>query len=104
MSNYSTRYSPEFKEQVVALCRSGRSPGELAKEFPPCAKTIREWAQQADRDEGKRSDGLTSVERKELSRLRRENKRLKVERDILGKAAAWFARETNSIPSKDSSS
>lgn len=104
MSKYTTRYSPEFKEQTVALCRSGRSPGDLAKEFPPCAKTIREWAQQADRDEGKRNDGLTSLERKELARLRRENKRLKVERDILGKAAAWFARETNSIPSKDSSS
>ena len=104
MSKYTTRYSPEFKEQMVALCRSGRSPGDLAKEFPSCAKTIREWAQQADRDEGKRNDGLTSLERKELARLRRENKRLKVERDILGKAAAWFARETNSIPSKDSSS
>ncbi len=104
MSNRTVRYTEEFREQMVALVRTGRSAGELAQEFPPCAKTIRKWAQQADRDEGKRADGLTSVERKELATLRREVKRLKVERDILGKAAAWFARETNSIPSKDSSS
>jgi transposase len=84
MSKKNPRYAPEFKEQMVALVRSGRSPESLAKEFPPSAKTIREWAKQADLDEGRRADGLTSTEREELRRLRRENKRLRVEREILG--------------------
>jgi len=59
---------------------------------------------QADRDEGRRADGLTTAERQELVRLRRENRQLKMERDILSKATAWFARETNKIPGKDGSS
>ena len=59
---------------------------------------------QADRDDGRRADGLTTVEREELRRLRREMRTLRMERDILAKAAAWFARETGSIPPKDSSS
>jgi len=58
----------------------------------------------ADLDEGKRKDGLTTLEREELARLRRENKQLRLEREILSKAAAWFARETKSIPSKGSDS
>jgi transposase len=59
---------------------------------------------QADLDEGRRSDGLTTEEREELGRLRRENARLRTEREILAKAAAWFARETGSVPEKSSSS
>lgn len=98
------RYAPEFKAQMVELVRSGRSPEQLAKEFPPTAKSIREWANQADRDEGRRGDGLTSPEREELRRLRKENRNLRIEREILGKAAAWFARETKSIPPKGSDS
>jgi len=97
-------YAPEFKRQMVELVRAGRTPGELAREFEPTAKSIRDWVAQADRDEGCRADGLTSAEREELVRLRRENKQLKLEREILSKAAAWFARETNTIPSKGSSS
>ena len=97
-------YAPEFRGQMVELVRAGRSPESLAKEFEPTAKSIREWAAQADRDEGRREDGLTSAEREELVRLRRENKQLKLEREILSKAAAWFARETHSIPSKGSDS
>lgn len=88
---------------MVELVRAGREPAELAKEFEPAAKTIRDWVAQADRDAGIRNDGLTTEEREELRRLRRENKQLKLEREILAKATAWFARETESIPSKRSS-
>ena len=88
---------------MVELVRAGRTPHELAKEFEPSAKSIRDWVAQADRDQGVRQDGLTTEEREELRRLRRENKQLKLEREILAKATAWFARETDSIPSKRSS-
>ena len=87
-------YPPEFREQMVALVRAGRSPEELSREFEPSAQSISNWVAQADRDEGKRKDGLTSAEREELSQLRKENRQLKVEREILSKAAAWFAQET----------
>ncbi len=97
-------YPPEFKKQMVELVRAGRTPGELAKEFEPSDQTIRNWVVQADRDEGLREDGLTSDEREELRRLRREIKQLRIEREILSKAAAWFAQETNTIPRKPSSS
>jgi transposase len=97
-------YAPEFRRQMVELVRAGRMPEELAKEFEPSAQTIRNWVAQGDRDEGRRSDGLITPEREELSRLRRENRHLKLEREILSKAAAWFAPETNAIPSKGSSS
>jgi transposase len=100
----SKRYPQEFRERMVELVRSGRSPEELEKQFGPTAKTIRNWLKQAERDEGRRADGLTRDEREELSRLRRENKRLRLEQEILSKAAAWFARETKTVPSKDSDS
>ena len=89
---------------MVELVRAGRTPEELAKEFEPSAQAIRNWVRQADRDEGRRADGLTTAEREELRRLRRENKQLKLEREILAKAAAWFARETDTVPPKGSSS
>jgi len=89
---------------MVELVRSGRNPEGLAREFEPTAQAIRNWVAQADRDEGRRADGLTTAERQELSRLRRENRQLRIEREILSKAAAWFARETGSIPSKGSNS
>lgn len=92
-------YAPEFRQQLIELVRAGRTPEELSREFEPSGQTIRNWVQQADRDGGRRTDGLTSAEREELTRLRRENRRLKQERDILSKAAAWFARETGTIPS-----
>lgn len=97
-------YPPEFRRQMVELVRAGRSIEELAREFEPSTQAIRNWVAQADRDDGRRSDGLTSAEREELNRLRRENRQLKLERDILSKAAAWFAQETNSVPSKGSGS
>jgi transposase len=88
---------------MVELVRAGRTPEELAKEFEPTSNSIRKWVAQADRDQGLRQDGLTTEEREELRRLRREIKQLKLEREILAKATAWFARETESIPSKRSS-
>ncbi len=91
-------YPTEFREQLIALVQAGRTPESLAKEFEPSAQTIRNWAAQADRDGGRRADGLTTDERTEMTRLRRENRQLKLERDILSKAAAWFARETGTIP------
>jgi len=85
---------------MVALVRSGRSPESLSREFEPTAQTIHNWVRQADLDEGRRTDGLTTAEREELRRLRRENKQLKIEREILKKAAVWFAQETGTVPSK----
>lgn len=97
-------YPAEFRRQMVELVRAGRPPDELSREFEPSAEAIRQWVKQADRDDGRRADGLTSGERDELHRLRRENRRLRQERDILSKAAAWFARETGVIPSGSSNS
>ncbi len=97
-------YPPAFRQQIVELARAGRSPNELAAEFEPSGETIRNWIKQADLDEGARSDGLTSAEREELRRLRKQNRGLQQERDILAKAAAWFARETDVIPPRSSRS
>ena len=97
-------YPPEFRQELVQLVRSGRTPEDLSKQYEPSAQAIRNWVTQADRDEGRRADGLTSAEREELRRLRRENRRLREEREILKKAAAWFAQESGSIPSRGSNS
>jgi transposase len=97
-------FSEEFKRQMVAMVRGGRSPEDLARDFEPTAPTIRNWVKQADLDDGVREDGLTSDEREELARLRRENKRLQEEKEILKKAAAWFAQESLSTPPKRSGS
>src|ERR1700730_7287192 len=95
---------PQGTLWVSGTYHAGRTPEELAKEFEPSAQAIRNWIAQADRDEGRREDGLTTAEREELGRLRRENRQLKLEREILSKAAAWFARETDVIPPRDSNS
>jgi transposase len=87
---------------MVESVRAGRSADELAKEFEPTAQSIRNWVAQAKRDAGRRLDGLTSEERQELSRLRRESRVLREEREILSNAAAWFAPETDSVPSQRS--
>ncbi|MHB8998249.1 MAG: IS3 family transposase, partial [Thermoanaerobaculia bacterium] len=79
-------YPDEFKKKLVALVRAGRTPEELAREFEPSAQAIRNWVAQAERDEGTRDEGLTTSERDELRRLRRENERLREEREILKKA------------------
>ena len=97
-------YPLEFRQRIVELVRAGRSPTELAREFEPSAESINAWVKQANLDEGRREGGLTTQEREELRRLRRENRQLRLEREILAKAAAWFAREAGSIPSRDMSS
>ena len=104
MARKSPPFTPEFRRQMIELVRSGRSPESLAKEFEPTAQTIRNWVVQAGRDDGSGDGGLKTDERDEINRLRRENRQLKVERDILSKAAAWFARETDVIPPKGSDS
>ena len=104
MPKTNPAYPPEYRRQMVELVRSGRTPGELAREFDCSAQSIRNWVRQADLDEGRREDGLTTEEREELRRLRRDNRVLREEREILKRAAAWFARETGSVPGKSSSS
>jgi transposase len=92
---------------MVELVRAGRNPDDLAREFEPSGRSIRTWVARADRKEGCREEapaGLTAAERDELTRLRRENKQLRLERDILSKAAAWFARETGTLSSGSSGS
>jgi transposase len=88
-------YAPEFRRRMVELVRAGRTPEALASEFEPTAQSIRNWVAQSERNAGRGDGGLTTPEREELNRLRRE---------ILSKAAAWFARETNAIPVKGSGS
>ncbi len=104
MPKSHTPYPPEFRRQMVELVRAGRTPQELSKEFEPSGEAIRNWVRQADRDEGLREDGLTTAEQEELRRLRRENKQLRIEREILAKATTWFAREADSKPPRSSNS
>lgn len=104
MGKHRNPYAPEFRTQMVELVKAGRTPEELAGEFEPTAQTIYNWVAQADRDSGKRHDGLTTAEREELTRLRRKVRQLEVESEILSKAAAWFARETGTVPEKGSNS
>ena len=101
----TTRAHPaEFRRKIVELFKGGRSIKSIADEYGMARKTVATYVKQDDVDSGMRSDGLTSAERAELALLRRENKRLKLEAEIVSKAAAWFARETDSIPTKRSDS
>ena len=104
-------YAPEFRRQMVELVRAGRNPADLAREFEPSSQAIRNWVAQANRQEGRREvkpaaadTVLTAAERDELARLRCEKKQLCLERDILSRASAWFARETEAVPSGSSGS
>lgn len=85
-------YPEEYRQQILALVRAGRTAEELSQEYEPSSQTIRNWIKQDELDLGERQDGLTSDEKAELARLRRENQRLRQEREILKKAAAWFGR------------
>jgi len=87
-------FTPEFKAEIVELCRQGdRSVGQVARDFDLTETAVRTWVHQAEIDEGDR-DGLTSEERAELTRLRRENRRLQLDVDLLKRATAFFAKET----------
>lgn len=134
MKRYRPVYAPEFRRRMVELVRLGRTPEELSREFGPTARSICRWVRQAEghagkpadgpssaekeelarsiwrwlkqaeRDAGKPVDVPSSAEKKELARLRRENNRLRQERDILAKAAVWFARESKVTPNGSSGS
>jgi transposase len=97
-------YPPEYRRRMMELVRAGKTPEELSRQFEVSAQSIGNWMRQAERDEGRRGDGLTTDERAELTQLRRENRVLREEKEILKKAAAWFAQETGSTPSRRSSS
>ncbi len=100
-------YPAEFRQQIIELARAGRTPAELSREFGPTAQSIANWIAQDARDRGKPlpgKEGLTSAEREELVRLRRQLRQVQQERDILAKATAWFAAksEKTSTPSTNS--
>ena len=90
-------YPVEYKAELVRLVREeGRTPGDLAREFEPSAQSITNWVAQVEIDAGKRP-GLTTDEQAELRRLRQENRVLRMEKEILEKAAAFFAAKNNPI-------
>ena len=87
-------FTPEFKAEIVEHCRRGdRSIGQVARDFDLTETAVREWVRQAEVDAGER-DGLTTEERQELTKLRRENRRLQEDVEILKRATAFFAKET----------
>ena len=97
-------YPPEFRHKLIELARAGRKVDDLAQEFNVGYQTIRNWIKQDELDSGRRSDGPTTPENEEVARLRKRVKQLELEREILSKATAWFARETNVVPNKSSDS
>jgi transposase len=97
-------YPSEFRHRVMELARSGRSVNSLAAEFQISRQSIMNWLKQDDLDTGRRTDGLTTDEHRELVQLRKRVRELEEEKIILKKAAAWFARETRTIPERSSDS
>jgi transposase len=88
-------YPREFRAEAVRLARTGQqSIAQIARDLGVSYEALRTWIKRADLDEGRRSDGLTSAERDELARLRRQVRVLQEEREILKKAAAFFAQES----------
>lgn len=104
MSKTTKRYAPEFRRRIVELVRAGRKPAELSREFGPTPWSISLWVKQQAREAGRGDGGLTVDERSELARLRRENRQLREEREILSKATAWFANEGAGKPKRSSDS
>ena len=103
-------FGARWSSQIGRITPGTHQLDHLAREFEPSSQAIRNWVAQADRQDGRREVkpaadvGLSAAEREELSRLRGENKQLRLERDILSRATAWFARETGVIPSGSSGS
>lgn len=97
-------YAPEFWQKMVELVHAGRSPEELAKEFASMAQAIRNWVARSEGPRGKRAPLLSSAECEEPGQLRKENRKLKLEREILAKATVWFAREAGTTPRRSSGS
>jgi transposase len=92
-------YPPEYRAEAIRLVRSsGRPVAEIARRLEVCTETLRLWVRQADLDDGRRHDGLTTEETEEVRQLRRDVKRLREEREILVQAAAFFAQETGQTP------
>ena len=91
MGGSRRRYSAELRRQVIDLAKAGHRPASLARTFGPSEKTIRLWVKQADVDVRSRTGELATEVRREMLRIKRENKRLRLERDILKRAVAWFA-------------
>jgi transposase len=88
-------FTPEFKAEIVELCQRGdRSVGQVAKDFDLTETAVREWLKQAERDAGTGDGGLTTSEKDELAQLRRENRRLREDVEILKRATAFFVKET----------
>ena len=88
-------FTPEFKAEIVELCQRGdRTVRQVSQDFDLTETAVRDWVKQAELDTGARSDGLTSDERAELAQLRRENRRLREDVDVLKRAMAFFAKET----------
>lgn len=104
MAKFQRRYTPEFGRQTVELHRAGHGFDALAKQYGCSSWSIRQWVKQADRDAGRGDGGLGTAERQELTRLRREHRQLKMEREIFSKAAAWFAQESTATPKRSSDS
>ena len=103
MSRTRPAYPDAFREQIIQLHLSGRSIASLAEEFEPCFRTIKHWCDQARATPAVHQSSLDATERSELQRLRKENKQLRQERDILSKAAAWFAHHPVTSPKSSNS-
>ena len=97
-------YTAEFRAKIVELIRSGKNANAVAREYEISRQSVINWLKQDDLDAGRRTDGMTSAESAENAKLRKRIRELESERDILKKATAWFARETDSVPGKSSNS
>lgn len=104
MSKTRPPYPPEFRQKMVDLVLAGHSPEDLEKDYEPTAMSIRNWVAKAAKPTKQKLTTQTSDDRQELEKLRREVRILREEREILKKAAAWFAQETGAPSSRRSSS
>jgi transposase len=107
MAKTEPPYPAQFRQQILELARIGRTPAELSREFGPTAQSIANWIAQDGRDRGEPlpgKEGLSTPEREELIRLRRQLRQVQMERDILAKATAWFAGKSERTSTASSNS